>query len=168
MKQLWAPWRMRYLRGEHSLVEGCLFCAKIEASDSLEHVLFRGKYCYVVLNRFPYSNGHLMVVPYQHTGQLEALPDATLLELMQLTQACIVILRQTQNPQGFNVGLNEGSAAGAGVEEHVHLHVVPRWQGDANYMTVVGQTRVIPEDLADTYARLRGAFDRLRDGQSEG
>lgn len=163
MKQLWAPWRMPYLRGEHVKVEGCLFCRKLDQEDASEHVLYRGERCFVVLNRFPYNNGHLMVVPYAHTGQLEDLDDATLLEMMQLVRHSLRFLRHVYNPNGFNVGVNEGSAAGAGVAEHVHLHIVPRWDGDANYMTVVGGTRVIPESLDDTYAAFRPLFDSLHE-----
>ena len=163
MKQLWAPWRMSYLRGEHAKVEGCVFCHKLAQEDAVEHVLYRGERCFVVLNRFPYNNGHLMVVPYVHTGLLEDLDDETLLEMMQLVRHSLRLLRQVYNPGGFNVGVNEGSAAGAGVAEHVHLHVVPRWDGDANYMTVIGGTRVIPESLDDTYATFRPLFDALRE-----
>lgn len=164
MKQLWAPWRMPYLRGESAKADGCLFCHKLAQDDAVEHVLYRGKHCFVVLNRFPYNNGHLMVVPYVHTGTLESLDDATLLELMQVVRHALNVLRQVYNPHGFNVGVNEGSAAGAGVAEHVHLHIVPRWEGDVNYMTVVGETRVIPESLDDTYATFRPLFDVLRGG----
>ena len=131
--------------------------------DADEHVLYRGNRCFVVLNRFPYNNGHLMVVPYAHTGQLEDLDDETLLEMMQLVRHSLRILRQVYDPSGFNVGVNEGSAAGAGVAEHVHLHIVPRWDGDSNFMTVVGGTRVIPESLDDTYATFRPLFDCLRE-----
>jgi len=162
MKQLWAPWRMTYLRGLHKKVEGCLFCEKLKCSDEEEHVLYRGKLCYVTLNRFPYNNGHLLVVPYQHTGRLEDLDDETTLEMMQLVRHSLTFIRQAYNPDGFNVGVNEGSAAGAGVAEHIHLHIVPRWGGDANYMTVVSETRVIPESLDDTYRLFRPLFDVLK------
>ena len=163
MKQLWAPWRMPYLRGENPKMDGCLFCHKLAQDDAVEHVLYRGVHCFVVLNRFPYNNGHMMVVPYTHTGTLESLDDATLLEMMQVVRHALNVLRQVYHPHGFNVGVNEGSAAGAGVAEHVHLHIVPRWDGDVNYMTVVGETRVIPESLDDTYATFRPLFDSLRD-----
>jgi ATP adenylyltransferase len=152
---------MPYLRGEHVKVEGCLFCHKLTQEDATEHVLYRGTNCFVVLNRFPYNNGHLMVVPYAHTGQLEDLGDETLLEMMQLVRHSLRFLRQVYSPSGFNIGVNEGSAAGAGVAEHVHLHIVPRWAGDSNYMTVVGGTRVIPESLDDTFATFRPLFDSL-------
>ncbi len=162
MKQLWAPWRMPYLRGESDKVAGCLFCQKLMEADAVEHILYRGAHCAVMLNRFPYTNGHMMVVPYIHTGTLEALDDATLLEMMRLVQHCLRALRQVFNPQGFNIGVNEGSVAGAGVAEHVHLHIVPRWAGDVNYMTVVGDTRVIPQSLDDTYAAFRPLFEALQ------
>ena len=161
MKQLWAPWRMPYLRGENAHVAGCLFCHKLTQGDAAEHILYRGAHCAVMLNRFPYTNGHMMVVPYTHTGSLETLDDAILLETMRLVQHCLRALRQVFNPQGFNIGVNEGHVAGAGVAEHIHLHIVPRWAGDVNYMTVVGETRVIPQSLDDTYAQLRPLFDVL-------
>ena len=159
MQQLWAPWRMAYLRGEHTPVDGCIFCEKRQHPDAQEHILYRGKLCYVMLNRFPYTNGHLLIVPYVHTGLLEMLDDATLLELMQLVRRGIHVLRQAYNPDGFNIGVNEGHAAGAGVPEHVHLHIVPRWGDDANYMTVIGETRIIPASLDETYAAFRPLFD---------
>ncbi|HQE92281.1 MAG TPA: HIT domain-containing protein [Anaerolineae bacterium] len=164
MKQLWAPWRMSYLRGEDEKVPGCLFCHKVTQEDAVEHILYRGTSCFVVLNRFPYTNGHMMIVPYMHTGMLEALDEATLLEMMQLVQHSLRLLRQVFHPQGFNLGVNEGSVAGAGVAEHVHLHIVPRWAGDANYMTVIGETRVIPQSLEDTYATFRPLFEALHGG----
>ena len=161
MRRLWAPWRMPYLRGEAKPVEGCVFCRKIEAEDAAEHVLFRGRHCFVVLNRYPYSNGHLMVVPYAHVGALGQLGDEVLLELVQTVCRAQSVLTQGFGPQGFNVGINEGHAAGAGIEEHIHVHVVPRWEGDANYLTVIGETRVIPQMLDQTYALLRPLFDAL-------
>lgn len=162
MKQLWAPWRMTYLSGEHKPAAGCIFCEKLNHSDAEEHVLFRGAYSYVTLNRFPYSNGHLMVVPYAHAPSMENLDDDTALEMMVLVRHALRILRAAYKPSGFNLGVNEGSAAGAGVAEHVHFHIVPRWHNDANYIAVIGETRVIPELLEDTYTRLRPPFDALR------
>lgn len=162
MKQLWAPWRMDYLQGEgKEEVEGCIFCNKIERPDEEEHILYRGARSYVTLNRYPYNNGHLMVVPYAHVRGLEDLDTEILLEMMQLVQASLRILSGVYAPEGFNVGINEGAAAGAGIEEHLHVHVVPRWSHDANYMTTIGQTRVIPEMLDETYAIFRPHFERL-------
>ncbi len=161
MDRLWTPWRMPYLRGEEGVPEGCIFCVKSQEDDAEVHIVHRGRFCYVILNRFPYSNGHLMVVPYAHVSSLEDLDADALAELMALTQLSLRVLRAAYEPQGFNVGVNIGKAAGAGVAEHVHLHIVPRWVGDANYMTIVGQTRVIPEWLDQTYERLRPLFERM-------
>ena len=152
---------MPYLRGEVEKPEGCLFCVKPRESDAEAHILYRGHLCYVILNRFPYNNGHLMVVPYVHVPSLEDLSVDTLAELMALTQLSLRVLRTAYAPHGFNVGVNIGNAAGAGVAEHVHLHVVPRWSGDSNYMTIVGKTRIIPEWLDQTYKRLRPLFQEL-------
>jgi ATP adenylyltransferase len=159
MKQLWAPWRLPYLQREHPDADTCIFCAKQQAEDTAEHILYRGKYSYIVLNRYPYNNGHMLIVPYQHTGYIEDLKDDTMLEVMQLLQIALAILRQAINPEGFNVGINEGAAGGAGIAQHIHLHVVPRWDGDSNYMTVISGTRVIPQTLDETYKVLRPLFD---------
>ena len=153
---------MIYLKGENPRVEGCMFCEKFKGEDAVEHILYRGSGALVVLNRFPYNNGHMMVVPRQHTEHLDALDDVILLEMMQLVRHAIHALREVYTPHGFNIGVNQGRAAGAGVAEHLHLHVVPRWTDDANYMTVIGQTRVIPESLDDTYATFRPYFDALK------
>ncbi len=158
MKRLWAPWRMAYLRGEKRPVDGCVFCRKISADDVEEHVLFRGRRCFVMLNRYPYSNGHLLVVPYAHVGSLGLLDGDTLQELFQTVCRSQAALREASHPQGFNIGINEGHAAGAGIQEHIHVHIVPRWEGDANFLTVIGETRVLPELLSQTYELLRPVF----------
>ena len=152
---------MPYLQGGDPCSEGCLFCVKRETSDADAHIVHRGRLCYVILNRYPYNNGHLMAVPNAHVSSLENLELETLQELMTLTQLALRVLRQAYSPNGFNVGMNIGEAAGAGVAGHVHLHIVPRWGGDTNYMTVVGQTRTIPEWMDETYGRLRPLFDKL-------
>jgi ATP adenylyltransferase len=152
---------MAYLRGEEPLPEGCLFCVKPHEEDAQAHIVYRGRLCFVILNRFPYNNGHLMVVPYAHVATLEDLDAETLVELMTLAQLCLRVLREAYSPQGFNVGMNIGEVAGAGVAGHIHLHVVPRWGGDTNAMTVVGGMRVIPEWLNQTYERLRPLFERM-------
>ena len=162
MRQLWAPWRMPYLRGEQPHVEGCVFCRKLDAVDADEHVLYRGEHSFAVLNRYPYSNGHLMVVPSAHVASLRDLGQSVVLEMMWLVQQSERILISKLGPEGFNVGINEGRAAGAGIEEHLHIHVVPRWEGDANYMTVIAETRVIPELLSATYDRLAPAFAEFK------
>jgi ATP adenylyltransferase len=152
---------MAYLRGDEPLPEDCLFCTKPQSEDTEAHIVHRGRLCYVILNRFPYNNGHLMVVPYAHVPSLEDLEAHILTDLMALTQLSLRVLREAYNPQGFNVGLNIGEAAGAGIVGHIHLHIVPRWGGDTNYMTTVCQMRVIPEWLDEMYAQLRPLFDRM-------
>jgi ATP adenylyltransferase len=162
---LWTPWRMAYLRSNEPLSEECIFCAKPRSEDAAVHILHRGRLCYVILNRFPYNNGHLMVVPYVHEPSLEGLDAQTVAEFMALTQLSLQVLREAYNPQGFNVGMNIGEVAGAGVAGHVHLHVVPRWGGDTSYITTIGATRTIPEWLDQTYERLRPLFERLGHGE---
>lgn len=152
---------MSYLRGEELQSEGCLFCTTPQSEDPDAHILYRDSHCYAMLNRYPYNNGHLMVVPYQHAATLEALDAETLAELMALTQRSLRVLRAAYGPDGFNLGMNIGAAAGAGIAGHVHLHVVPRWAGDTNYMTIVGQTRIIPEWIDQMYERLRPLFDAV-------
>jgi ATP adenylyltransferase len=156
LERLWAPWRITYL-SSGSKPDGCILCQKVNAS--LEHdrenlVVYRGQTGFICLNLYPYTNGHLMVSPYQHTGSLESLDDATQLELMHLVTLGTRLLRKVMNPAGYNVGLNLGKAAGAGVDDHVHIHVVPRWEGDTNFMPVIGETRVMPELLVETRDKL--------------
>ena len=164
MEYLWAPWRMAYIQGGAGRAPNneCVFCwAARQPEDSPANlVVARGRYNYVILNRFPYTGGHLMVVPYAHVADLTALEPATRAEMMDLAAEAIALLRDLYRPQGFNVGMNLGRAAGAGIAEHVHLHIVPRWTGDTNFMTTVGQVRVLPEDLETTYTRLREAWHR--------
>jgi ATP adenylyltransferase len=152
---------MPYLQGDEPLPDECLFCTKPEEADPEAHIVHRSDGCYVILNRFPYSNGHLMVVPYAHVATLADLDDAVAAELMTLTQLGLEVLSEAYDPEGFNVGANIGAAAGAGIDDHVHMHVVPRWAGDTNYMTTVGRTRVIPEWMDQVYERLRPIFERL-------
>lgn len=159
MDHLWAPWRLPYLQGEDPLPSECLLCVKPQEKDADAHIVHRGDLCYVILNRFPYNNGHLMVAPYAHVATLEDLNHEAAAELMTLAQLCLSVLRDAYAAEGFNIGANIGSAAGAGVVDHVHLHVVPRWAGDTNYMSTVGRTRVIPEWMDQTYARLRPLFE---------
>lgn len=161
MSHLWTPWRMAYLQGDEPLPESCLFCVKPQSDDAEAYIVHRGRLCYVIINRFPYNNGHLMVVPYAHVATPEDLDVETLTELMTLTQLSLRVLREAYNPQGFNLGMNVGEAAGAGVAGHIHFHVVPRWCGDTNYITTLGGTRIIPEWLDRTYERLRPLFERM-------
>jgi ATP adenylyltransferase len=149
---------MSYLRGEEEQPEGCVFCHKISCSDQKAHILCRGEFCYVTLNRYPYSNGHLMVIPYAHVASLEALDPPALTEMMLLVNQSLGALRQVYGPEGFNLGVNLGQAAGAGIADHVHMHIVPRWSADTNFISVVGRTRVIPELLEAAYKRLKPLF----------
>jgi ATP adenylyltransferase len=159
-QRLWTPWRMTYLTGEVKRpVDGCIFCAKLAANDDAgEHIIFRGTAAFVTLNRYPYNNGHLMVVPNAHVPSFEQLDDAAQLEIMHLLNHALAVLRAELRPDGFNVGANLGSAAGAGVAEHVHLHIVPRWTSDTNFISALSETRVIPEWLDQTYVRLKRAW----------
>ncbi len=170
MQHLWAPWRMDYIQGQAGRPPDgeCVFCwAARQAEDGPENlVVVRGRHNYVILNRFPYTGGHLMVVPYAHVADLTALSAAARAEMMDLASEAVAILRAEYRPQGFNLGMNLGRVAGAGIAEHVHLHVVPRWAGDTNFMTTVGQVRVLPEALEQTYARLRAAWQRRRAAQT--
>jgi ATP adenylyltransferase len=157
-QRLWAPWRMRYVQGDRK-DEGCIFCLAAESGDDEARlVLHRGERCLVMLNAFPYNSGHLMVSPHRHTPSIEHLDPQELLELMTLTQRALRAVRETYGPDGFNLGVNEGEIAGAGFAGHVHLHVVPRWAADNNFMPVTADTRVLPQSLEDSYAQLRDRF----------
>jgi len=160
MDHIYSPWRKEYFdRDKNS--PACVFCEAIKQLDSPENlIIFRGKLAFVILNRYPYTSGHLMVVPFQHSNALSELTDDTMLEMMQLTQKAVSVLGQEYQPQGFNIGMNLGAVAGAGITEHLHMHVVPRWQGDANFVSVIGQTRVLPETLEETYYRMREAWKK--------
>lgn len=157
MDHLWSPWRMTYIQGSH--VEDCVFCTQVVLTDSPQNLIVcRGHRAYVILNRYPYTSGHLMIVPFDHQPSLELLDAETRAEMMELTAQAIRVLRQVYLPQGFNIGVNIGEPAGAGITEHVHLHIVPRWIGDTNFMSALGRTRVLPELLEDTYERVCSAW----------
>ncbi len=156
-KPLWAPWRIDYILGAKP--DGCVFCSMPkENTDQKHNILFRGEHCYVVLNLFPYNNGHLMVAPFRHISDYVAMNNEELTESAQLTQKCILALKEAFKPDGFNIGVNQGSIAGAGIEEHLHIHIVPRWSGDYNFMPVTGQTKVIPVHLSETFKALEDKF----------
>lgn len=145
---------MKYI-GNHNKEEGCVFCNAQSHADSAENLIaLRGERAYIILNRFPYTSGHLMVIPFAHVSNLEELDPPTRAEMMELASRCTTVLRHVYKPQGFNVGVNIGEAAGAGVLGHVHIHIVPRWAGDTNFMSALGETRVLPEALEDTYRRV--------------
>jgi ATP adenylyltransferase len=159
-QRIWAPWRLAYVKDASKDVEQeCIFCVKPAAdADEDSLIVHRGELCFVILNRFPYTNGHLMVAPYEHIAALPDLDAEPLAELMSLTQRAMRVLEDEYAPHGYNVGFNQGRVAGAGVEHHIHVHVVPRWGGDTNFMPVLADTRVMPQSLEDSYAALRGAF----------
>jgi ATP adenylyltransferase len=166
MERLWTPWRMEYLTSEKD--DGCVFCNMLEAGDDRAcHILHRGEHAFIVLNRYPYNNGHLLILPYEHVGTLETLDDAVLMEIMRLVNKSIAALRMTMSPDGFNIGVNLGKAAGAGVDDHVHVHVVPRWSGDTNFMAVLAGTRMVPEMLDSTCNRLTGALQKLLESSDD-
>jgi ATP adenylyltransferase len=149
-ERLWAPWRLEYIKGPKE--DECIFCVR------RDWVVAEGEHCFVMLNAYPYTNGHVMVSPYEHVDSIELLGPDALSELMTLTQRSMAAIRSAYGPDGFNLGVNQGKVAGAGVEDHVHLHVVPRWGGDTNFMPVTGGVRVLPQSLADSYEALRSAL----------
>lgn len=161
MNHLWSPWRMKYIEN-HEKQAGCVFCiAQAKADDAENLIAFRGKNAYVILNRYPYTSGHLMAIPFEHKSNLEELDTETRAEMIELTSCCTTVLRKIYRTESFNVGINIGEAAGAGVLGHVHIHVVPRWAGDTNFMTTLGETRVLPEALEDTYRRVKERFESI-------
>jgi ATP adenylyltransferase len=178
MDRLWSPWRLPYILSGGE-AKGCIFCDPSTHSgqdrsdpdqppfDQSSLIVFRGRTCYVILNLYPYNNGHLMVVPNRHIPSLAAATHEELCELIELTRRSELALIEAYRPHGMNMGINLGKPAGAGVLDHVHMHVVPRWNGDTNFMSVVGQTRVLPEELPDSAAKLRPIFDKLAQDEVE-
>ena len=157
-ERLWMPHRMAYIKGEGK--SGCAFCSIVEMSDAEGLVVARGETVYAVLNLYPYNAGHVMVVPYRHVADFTDLKDDETTELSAFTARSMTVLREVSNAQGFNIGMNQGSVAGAGIAEHLHQHIVPRWGGDTNFMPVVGHTKVLPQLLADTRTLLADAWER--------
>ena len=156
MKRLWASWRMKYITNANKET-GCVFCNALSKSDSAENlIVMRGERAFVILNKYPYTSGHIMVAPLAHKAALEELDPPTRAEIMELTTRCMTTLRQVYNPQAFNLGANIGEAAGAGVPGHVHLHIVPRWNGDTNFMPALADTKVIPQSLDSLWELLQG------------
>ncbi len=159
MKNIWAPWRMQYILGKKP--SHCIFCSMPKENNDRDNlILYRGENTYVIMNRFPYNNGHLMVLPYVHVSTLESLKRDLLGEMMELTQYAVDCVNASFRPEGFNIGINLGKVAGAGIEEHLHIHIVPRWAGDVSFMTVLDDVRVIPEHVLDTYDKLHPVFNR--------
>jgi ATP adenylyltransferase len=159
-QRIWAPWRLEYVKDASKDIESeCIFCAASDASDDeASLIVHRGELCFVILNKFPYTNGHLMVAPYEHVAALQELDAETVAEMMSLAQRGMAALETSYAPHGYNVGFNQGRVAGAGVEHHIHMHVVPRWGGDTNFMPVLGDTRVMNQTLEDSFETVRKAF----------
>ncbi len=160
MESLWAPWRIDYILSKKTA--GCIFCDKPgEDRDEENLILYRGEHNFIIMNAFPYNNGHIMVVPYQHTATLSGWQPEERQEMMEMADLAVELLRKTMRPDGFNLGINMGLVAGAGVADHIHLHVVPRWNGDTNFMPVLSDTRVISEALRATYGKLKVALSEI-------
>jgi len=161
MEKLWAPWRKEFILGKKE--KGCIFCKRHKGKKDKENlILFRGKLSFVIMNKYPYNTGHLMVAPYRHVGKLEKVKQEELLDLASLTQKCVAVIKKTMKPQGFNLGMNLEKVSGAGVADHLHVHIVPRWTGDTNFMPVLGNTKLISLALKDTYEQLKEEFQKLR------
>ena len=161
MNHIFSPWRMKYVMKPKERTNGCVFCNVLRMDDGPENlVLYRGKHSFVILNQFPYTSGHTMVVPYAHQPSFENLTQSTLYEIMDLMSFTTRVIREVYQPEGFNIGVNIGVAAGAGIAPHVHFHIVPRWVGDTNFTTTLAETRVLPEDLCDTYQKLKATWDK--------
>ena len=160
MERLWAPWRGEYVKGLRGDEEesGCLFCELQKQDDEEALILARSEHSFAVLNRYPYNSGHLMVAPFRHVGELEEVEDAEDLDMQRLLQRCIRALKEAMGPDGFNLGMNLGRVAGAGVPDHLHWHLVPRWNGDTNFMPTIGDTKVLPERLDETLGKLRASL----------
>jgi len=161
METLWAPWRIQYI--EQPKPAGCIFCDKpSEDRDRENLILLRADTCFVIMNFYPYNNGHLMVVPFRHTSDISNLTDGERVEMMQLLATCKDVLTQTMSPHAFNIGMNLGEIAGAGVKDHLHFHIVPRWRGDTNFMPILGHTKVVSEGLAQTWEKLNSQFKAFK------
>lgn len=158
MKQLWAPWRLAFVE-KVSRLSGCIFCEKPALKrDDTSFILRRSRHAYVIMNIYPYNNGHLLIAPYRHIAAIEKLPEPVLLDMLRLVQQSLTAIRKAYAPEGFNIGVNQGAMAGAGIAHHIHLHIVPRWGADTNFMPVLSETRVLPQHLAASYVRLKAAF----------
>ena len=160
MDFIFTPWRYAYITNAAKTDGQCIFCELPKLPDEDARIVYRGKYCFIILNSFPYTSGHVMVVPFAHLDELQKLPEAAANEMMSLSQKMEGVLRNIYSPDGVNLGMNIGRAAGAGVAGHVHMHLLPRWVGDTNFMTVTAESRVLPEALEETYKKLSGAFGR--------
>ncbi len=169
MENLWAPWRMAFIAPKTPQPQVCIFCTQPAAYRDAEHyILYRGTLCFMMLNLYPYNSGHLMIAPYQHVANVEDLDVETLAELMEQVQLALRALRMVMKPDGFNMGINQGKVAGAGFADHMHFHIVPRWNGDTNFMPVIADIKVMPEHLDSVYQQLKQALETLKEGQTTG
>ena len=159
MDYLWTPWRYAYVSSTEKAA-GCVFCEAQKEDEAKAHIVYRGQHCFVILNAYPYTPGHVMIVPYAHLDELQKLPGEAANEVMALSQRMETVLRKLYHPDGINLGMNIGKAAGAGIAGHIHMHVLPRWVADANFMSVVGETRILPETLEVTWARMKEAMGK--------
>jgi ATP adenylyltransferase len=158
---LWSPWREKFIRCARTNKKNCIFCAKKKSKNDKESlIVYRGKKCFVVLNLYPYNNGHLMVVPYKHKKDFNELDNEEFMELFLLVKKMVNVLKKTHNPDGFNIGINLGRSAGAGVEKHLHIHIVPRWFGDNNFMPIIAKTKVISESLQKTFNLIKKEVEK--------
>ncbi len=163
MENLWAPWRMAFIEPKTPAPSGCIFCMQpIEHEDAKYHILHRGEYCFMMLNLYPYNNGHLMIAPYEHISALDELSPETLADMMAQAQLAMKALRQALKPDGFNMGMNQGKIAGAGFADHIHFHIVPRWNGDTNFMPVIADIKVMPEHLDIVYQKVLQALTEIK------
>lgn len=161
MEHLWAPWRMAYITASDGPEKGCIFCVKPgEGRDEENLIVWRGERCFALMNLFPYNNGHLMVAPYAHVPTMLELDAATLTDIMLVTQRCLRALDAALHPHGYNMGVNQGTVAGAGIADHIHFHIVPRWNGDTNFMPVLADVKVMPDFLENTYRQIREQLER--------
>lgn len=161
VEHLWTPWRMAYIRGDRQSADRCVFCEAPQQADAPALIVARSEYVYAILNLFPYNSGHLMIIPYRHLSSPEDLNDAELLDQARMINRALAVLRRAYQPHGFNLGANIGSVAGAGIAQHYHFHVVPRWGGDANFMTTIGETRVLPDTLENTQTVLANLWKEM-------
>jgi ATP adenylyltransferase len=160
MKRIFAPWRYKYVSDPNS--DGCIFCnAQSSKDDRKSGVLFRGKFAFVIMNKYPYNNGHIMIAPYNHTGDFEELSEEEMLEMSTLIQKWQKVIKKAMKPEGFNIGMNLGRIAGAGFEKHLHYHLVPRWSGDTNFMPIIGETKVVPMSVDDAYDLLLKVYKEI-------
>jgi ATP adenylyltransferase len=162
MKVLWAPWRESYLKNPH--VEECIFCKAVKNTDENQFVVYRSRYSIAMLNKYPYNSGHVMVAPIRHVPSIELLSDEELLDLSKTVTLIVKAIRECYKPDGINIGVNIGRAAGAGIESHLHVHIVPRWNGDTNFMPVIAGAKVIPEDLHNTWIKIKYCIEKIKSG----